>query len=178
MIELVISIMIIGVAVTGLLSVMTFNTQHSADPMVLKQAQSIAESLLEEIELQAFTYCDPDDANADVATGPGVGAGQCATTPEAMGPEAGESRYSAVTPFDNVNDYSGFAMPTGIIGLDGLAVPGLSAYSATVTETQVGGTYGLPADAALQIDVRVQGPNNTDITLTGYRFRYAPNATP
>lgn len=171
LIELIIFIVIVSTAVAGVLSVMNVTTQHSADPMLRKQAQAIAESLLEEIELQPFTYCDPDDANATTATS----ATGCATTPEAMGPELGETRYS--TPqFDNVNDYSSFTM-TGINDITNTPVAGLAGYTASVAMTQDGASFGLATDAVLKIDVTVTAGNES-LTLTGYRFRYAPNAVP
>lgn len=185
LIELVIFIVIVAVGVAGILSVMNITVMHSADPLIQKQAVAIAESLLEEIELQPFTWCDPNDDNATTA----ASAAGCATTPEGMGPEAAfgvnqlhaESRYQDVnggdSPFDNVNDYNGFSM-TGIRGIDasGTILPNLSAYNANVTITQAGAAFGLAATEVLQIDVRVTGPGGTDITMTGYRFRYAPNA--
>ncbi|BCB25399.1 hypothetical protein SKTS_02850 [Sulfurimicrobium lacus] len=185
LIELVIFIVIVSVGVAGILSVMNVTVLHSADPIIQKQAVSIAESLLEEIELQPITWCDPNDDNATTATS----AAGCAAMPEGMGPEAAfgvnqlhaESRYQDInggdSPFDNVNDYNGFSM-VGIRGIDANAtvLPGLGAYSANVAITAAGAAFGLAADDALRIDVRVTGPGNTDITLTGYRFRYAPNA--
>ncbi len=185
LIELVIFIVIVSVGVAGILSVMNVTVLHSADPIVQKQAVAIAESLLEEIELQPFTWCDPNDDNATTATS----TAGCATTPEGMGPEAafgvnqlhGESRYQDInggdSPFDNVNDYNNFAM-AGIRGIDAstAVLPGLGAYNANVTITPAGAAFGLAAGDALQINVWVTGPGNTDITLTGYRFRYAPNA--
>jgi MSHA pilin protein MshD len=42
LIELVMFIVIVGVAVAGVLSVMNVTTRHSADPMIRKQAQAIA----------------------------------------------------------------------------------------------------------------------------------------
>ncbi len=171
LIELIIFIVIVSTAVAGVLSVMNVTTQHSADPMLRKQAQAIAESLLEEIELQPFTYCDPDDANAATA----ASTAGCATTPEAMGPETGETRYS--TPqFDNVNDYDGFTM-TGINDITNTPVTGLGGYTASVAMTQDGASFGLTADAVLKIDVTVSAGNES-LMLTGYRFRYAPNAVP
>lgn len=172
LIELIIFIIIVSTAVAGVLSVMNITTQHSADPMLRKQAQAIAESLLEEIELQPFTYCDPDDANATTATS----AAGCATTPELIGPEPGETRYTSPQ-FDNVNDYAGFTM-AGINDITNTPIGGLSGYTASVAITQAGTSLGLADNtAALQIDVTVTAGNDS-LTLTGYRFRYAPNAVP
>lgn len=68
LIELILFIVIIGVGLAGI--TVTYNTvvRRSADPMVRKQALAIAESLLLEIEQQAFTWCDPQDANVVTAT--------------------------------------------------------------------------------------------------------------
>lgn len=172
MIELIMFIIIVGIGVAGVLSVMNVTTQSSADPMLRKQALSIAESLLEEVQLQPFTYCDPIDANAATATS----AAGCDSTPEANGPEGAQSRYTISDPFNNVNDYAGFSM-TGIRGLDNAVIAGLENYSATVTVSN-SAVDTVPSDASLRIDVRVTYGTSVDITLTGYRMRYAPNAGP
>ncbi len=164
MIELLLFIVIVGVGVAGILSVLNLTVAKSSDPLPAKQALAIAESLLEEVELSAFTWCDPDDANVLTATG----AAGCATLPEGPGPEAGDSR-----PFDNANDYDGFAM-AGITDLTGAAIPGLGAYNASVTVT-AGALNGAPA---LLITVSVNGPSGTSVSLSGYRTRYAPNSVP
>jgi MSHA pilin protein MshD len=122
-----------------------------------------------------FTYCDPDDANAATATAAVVGAGGCATTVEALGPEAGESRYSTTSPFDNVNDYNGFSM-TGIRDLSNTPITGLGSYNASVSI--INGGLGLASAEVLQIAVTVTGPGNESATLNGYRTRYAPNSLP
>ncbi len=171
LIELLVFIVVVGIAVTGVLSVYSLNARSSADPMVRKQAAAIAESLLDEVLAKPYTYCDPDDANAETATSP---AG-CATTAEAMGWETGETRYSNVTPFDNVNDYDDFAM-TGIVDLNGNAVPELGGYSASIRVQQPAGAfYGIPAGEILLVTVTVNGPGNHSVALSGYRTRYAPN---
>lgn len=181
LVELVIAIALIGIAVAAILLVINYTTRNSADPMVRKQALAIAESLLEEVELQSFTYCDPDDANVLTATGAFVGAGGCLATVEALGPEA-ETRYSSAAPFDNVNDYHNFdtnTAPSGIRDITGAQIGGsaLGSYRATVSVTQQAlGT--IPAAESLRITVNVTGPGNTSITLDGYRTRYAPNGTP
>jgi MSHA pilin protein MshD len=168
LIELVMFIVIVSVGIAGILAVLNLTVHRSADPIAPKQALSIAEALMEEVELAPFTYCDPDDANAATATS----AGGCTTQPEVLGPEAGDAR-----PFDNVSDYNGFTM-AGISDLStGTPVAGLEAYSAAVTvaPTALG---SVPAGDAVLIQVTVTGPGNTQVVLEGYRTRYAPNAVP
>lgn len=170
LIELLVFIVVVGVAVTGVLTVYSRNARSSADPVVRKQVAAIAESLLEEVLAKPYTYCDPDDANAETA----MSAADCATTAEAAGPEAGETRTANLTPFDNVNDYDGFAM-TGISDLTGAAVAGLGAYSAAVQVQPAGAFNGIPAGETLVVTVTVSGPGNHSVSLAGYRTRHAPN---
>jgi MSHA pilin protein MshD len=176
LVELIMFIVIISVALTGILAVMNMVTRRSADPLVHKQALAIAESLLEEVELMPFTYCDPDDANAATAASAVVGAGGCAATVEAMGPE-GEGRYAAPQ-FDNVNDYNGFAMAAGAV-LDITGAPAVAGYAANIAVAPAAlsgiaavDTNGAPQ--ALLITVTVTGPDGVPIVLDGYRTRYAP----
>jgi MSHA pilin protein MshD len=174
LVELIVFIVIVSVGLAGVLTVLDVTAAKSADPVVRKQAMVIAESLLEEIALMPFTYCDPDDAAAATATS----TAGC-TTQENMaapGPEAGESRYSTTTPFDNVNDYQGFAM-TGIRDLTGATITGLEAYAASVTVTRGGLGFADPDSVAL-VSVTVTGPGRESVTLSRHRVRYAPNALP
>ena len=194
LIELVMFIVIIGVAVAGVLTVMNSVTGHSADTLVRKQALAIAESLLEEIELMPFTYCDPDDANAANATA--ATAAQCPAAGgkggvEAVGPEVlggTETRY-ATPRFDNVNDYHGFVMNAGNGGIKNITFPtnpaiaALSGYSASVSVAPqaLGGIAATDVNGkpqSLLITVTVTGPDNVPVTLEGYRTRYAPRDVP
>jgi MSHA pilin protein MshD len=181
LVELVVFIVIVGVAVAGVLGALNVSTRASADPMIQKQALAVAEAVLEEVQLMPFTYCDPDDPNAATAlsaancTGGAGGANDENKLP--LGPEAGETRLSITTPFDNVSDYNGFSMGPGITDISSTAITGLSAYTATVSvASQALGA--IPASDSLLITVTVTGPGNTTATLHGYRVRYAPNALP
>ena len=186
LVELILFIVIVGVAVIGVVGALGLGTRSSADPMVQKQALAIAEAFMEEVQLQPFTYCDPDDANASTATSAadctgGVG-GNNDEGKLPLGPEAGESRLAgSAAPFDNVSDYNGYDSNAvgGIRDITGSVIPGLTAYRARVTVSQQAlGT--IPASDALLVEVRVDGPPGTDIfvVLHGYRVRYAPNALP
>ncbi len=189
LVELVVFIVIVSVALVGVLKVLDITNRGSADPLVRKQALSIAESLLLEVEQQPFTMCDPDDANAATATTTADCTGGAASSQDKGGSALNssspntESRYSAIDPLDNVADYGGFTMPdascAGICSPgDTTPLSGLDAYAASVTVTRAGAAApfaSLALDEVLKISVRVTGPANTDVTLTGYRVRYAPN---
>jgi MSHA pilin protein MshD len=56
LIELIMFIVIVSVALAGVMLVMNTTTRYSADPLIHKQALTVAESLLEEIEQKAFTH--------------------------------------------------------------------------------------------------------------------------
>lgn len=175
LVEVIMFIVIVGVAAGGILMVFANTSRASADPLIRKQALAIAESLIEEVRQMPFTFCDPDDANASTATGAFVGVNGCATTVEALGPEtAAETRYAPLTPFDNVNDYNGFAMAGGILDITGATIAGLGAYSAAVAVTPLV-FGGIAATDAQQITVTVTGPGNITVTLDGIRTRHAPN---
>jgi MSHA pilin protein MshD len=177
LIELVIFIVIVGVGLTGILLALNQGTVASADPQVRKQALSIAQALLEEISLQAITYCDPDDANVETATSATVGAGttNCATSAQTAA-TGGETRFASPQ-FDNVMDYNGYSM-SPIVDITNTPLAGLGSYTASVTVTAAAlGSIGATGDALL-IRVIVTGPGGVQQALSGYRTRYAPNAAP
>lgn len=168
LIELLLFIVVVGIALAAMLRVFVTATTASADPMIRRQQLAIAESLLREVELMPFTWCDPDDANVATA---GSAAG-CASLPEGIGPEGGESRYGNSF-FDNVNDYAGFSM-TGIRDVTNAAISGLSGYGASVAVTGAA-LDTVAAGEALKITVIVTGPDGSTLSLQGWRSRYAPN---
>lgn len=65
LIELVVSIVVISIAVTVVLGVLTSTTGASADPMIRHQAVAIAESYLEEITVKPVD--DPDGIDGEAS---------------------------------------------------------------------------------------------------------------
>jgi len=63
LIELIVFIVVVSVGVVGILSVMNVTVRYSADPMVRKQALALADSIMEEILLKA--YSDPDGVSGE-----------------------------------------------------------------------------------------------------------------
>ena len=185
LVELIVFIVIVGVAMAGIFAAFNTMTAGSADPQVRKQVLAIAESLMDEVSLMPLTYCDPDDAAAATATGSagctGGAGGANDEDRSPLGPEASEDRYGTTLPFDNVSDYNGFSLPAppGIRDINGNAISGLGGYSAQVTVARAGTALGLAVDGdALQITVTVTGPSGVSTTLEGYRMRYAPKTSP
>lgn len=162
LIELIVAIVIIATAVLGVLSVMNLTTQRSADPLALEQAMLVGEAYVEEILLKPFL--DPSSGTTNV----------CPT------PETGGRIV-----YDNICDYNGL-VDTGARDQLNQPVSGLEGYTVRVTVTGDSTVTLGPAAGpinntgvlrVLRVDVRVQGPVDTDITLTAYRTNYNCNAT-
>jgi MSHA pilin protein MshD len=148
LIELIAFIVIVSIAVAGILLVMNQTTGHSADPLIRKQALAIAESMLEEVQLQSLS---------------GV---NCVGTLSA----ANADRTSAST----VCDYDGYHTTAGILEFSKIAtnVPGLEGYNTKVSVKQVTpvGGIAINAGSGVQITVTVTDPAGGSIDVTGYRF--------
>lgn len=179
LVELVLFMVIVGVGVAGLVSVTGSLVRSSPDPMLRKQMLATAESLLNEVLQQPFTWCDPTDENAARATKAELDTtksdpAKCWNVIEDLGPETGESRYGEPPgrAFNNVNDYHGFSEAD--IG-DVTGNHRMHGYTASVAVERAGTAFGLADNtAALSVSVTVQRAGQDDIRLTGYRFRYAP----
>lgn len=168
--ELLLAIVILAVGLVGVLAAFGPGLRASADPLLQRQALAVAESLLDEVLLMPFSFCDADDAAVETATSP---AG-CAGGAEATGPEAGEGRFAPPS-FDHVNDYHALSM-SGIVDLGNYAVAGLEGYDARVAvEPAALHDIGAASGDALRVTVTVDGPHGTRVVLQGWRTRHAPN---
>ena len=182
LIEMIVFMMVIGIALMGILAALTLTSNKSADPVRRKQALMIAEGLLEEVEQARFTYCDPASANADGA----LSWSDCAIK-ENWGQLSPEPTASG-RPFDNVNDYvakpnvATFAFNNAAGQLadangNPMAVSGYTA-RLTILPAILGGIgdAGTSTDTdVLRIVVQVDYDGQS-LVLEGYRTRYAPNS--
>ncbi len=144
LIELIIAIVVISVALTGVLLVINYTTARSADALLEHQAVAIAEAYLEEITLK--NYADPDSG---VVCGTG---------------EASRALY------DNVCDFNGLS-DSGARDQFGNLIAGLESYLVVVTVVPQG-LGGITSADALRIEVSVTDSAGNSLNLAGYRTRY------
>lgn len=174
LIEMIIFILIVGVALAAIIGVLNLTTSRSADPLRQKQALMIAEGLLEEVQLARFSFCDASSGNAATAN-----ASAACEVPENWGPE-GSAR-----PHDNINDYvtvpgtqqRSFDSNGVLVDANGDAM-GVAGFTATVSVTPATlndiASTGNSADVdVLKVRVEVAYEGGT-VVLDGFRTRYAP----
>lgn len=144
LVELVIAIVIVGVAAAALFSAMASIGGRSADPLLHQQSLALAEAYLEEILLQDFL--DP------------ASAGQCPAPPALR------------RDYDNVCDYAAL-VDNGARNAYGEGLAGLDGYRVSVSVTPVAWN-GLPAGDVLYVEVSVRDPAEGELRLGGYRVRH------
>jgi MSHA pilin protein MshD len=189
LVELIMFIVIISVALAGIIGVMNWATSKSADPLRRKQALLIAEGLLEEVRLAAFTWCDPSSDSEDVPDS--VTSAASCKRPEVFGNE-GPAGAVFLRPFDNINDYVSapdVAEPAfdinGVLS-DAAGQPiDVADYTArlTLVPEELNGIAARPPGSSnpadvdvLRIRVEVGYGGDAPVVLEAYRTRYAPEA--
>ncbi|MFZ2725193.1 MAG: hypothetical protein WAX77_02960 [Methylococcaceae bacterium] len=143
LIELILFIVIVSTALASILLVMNTTERGSVDPMLHKQTLAIAESLLEEIELQDFLNIACD-----------VGC---------------KGDVSQRNNFDDMFDYDGIVTTADVV----TGVSTLVSYSVSVTVVNPAADWGtVPAASVAEIEVSVTAPNGESLSALGYRVDY------
>ena len=167
LIELVIALAVLAVGLGAFLTLIINSTVRSADPMVYQQANSIAQSYLEEALLNSF--CDPD-LIADCPTTCNAG-NVCTNCSENTG--GTETRAT----FDDVCDYDAINDTAGAIDINSGTISGLESYNVNVTVNGASANLNGLTSAngqALRVDVRVTHDSfsDLDLTISGYKANY------
>jgi MSHA pilin protein MshD len=189
LIDVLVLIVMVGTLAGSLTVLFGRLAEQSAQAMRSRQLLGVAQMLLNEVRMMPFSFCDPQDARARLATGAFIGGTGCASTLDLPGAEPGETRTLAANRFDAISDYQGFAMPgPGCAGLcdaagnllnpAGTTLAGCSAQVA-LAPAALPGVPALDAQGRAQvwrIDVTVRCPDGQALTLQGLRLRHAPRA--
>ncbi|HWW69813.1 MAG TPA: type II secretion system protein [Duganella sp.] len=198
-IELVMFMVIMGIAAAGIIGVLNLGTKSSADPLRRKQAMLIAEAYMEEVQLAPFTFCSSDD---DPLVATAVTQSDCK-----IQAGVGTRAAGAARPYTNVAEYAtqlNTPQPTFAVNgvdrdvngralgqdenLNTMGNSSLGAITTTVTLNLLAPAGALGPNGrqivstainlqALRITIVTRygnGPNDF-IQLDGYRTRYAPN---
>ena len=139
LVEMVVSIVILSVASTGILMVIAQSARYSSDPMVREQAVAIAQAYMEEILLQPSS--DPDGAS-------------------------GESNRAL---FDDIWDYNGLNDSGGAVDQNGNPIAGLEGFNVQVALSNSGISFGGTAATRIRVTVSHDGVDGVNMPLTAYR---------
>jgi len=144
LIELIISIIVIGVALSGILLVMNQNIGTSSNPLIQHQAIAIGEAYLEEILQKPFS------------------------DPQAPDGEANRNQY------DDIDDYNAIVaqVPRDQNG-NAIAGLGNYRVTVTVVNEAIGPAGNqAPAGQAFRVTVSIATPTNANVQISGYRTNF------
>jgi MSHA pilin protein MshD len=144
--EVLVLIVVIGVALAGVLLLFQNTVRRSADPQINKQALAIAEAMLDEILLNAY---DPDGVVGTRANFNDV------------------DDYATYTTTGGMKDIQGNPIP----GLQDYNVTNIAVVVTALNDSPATLT---PVAEAKRITVTVSHVSGVSILLEGYRVRYAP----
>lgn len=143
LVELIVSIVVIGTALAGILVVIVRNVSASADPLIWHQAVIVAEAYLEEAMTKQFTDPNP--------------------------PEGGETRAT----YDDVLDYNNIVAESPPRDQNGSPIAALAGYSVNVqVTTEALNDITLASGNAVRIQVTVTTPTGGSVVVSGFRTNY------
>lgn len=158
LIELIIAIVVLGIAATGILSALSRTTVLNVDPLLRVQSQALAESVMDEILARPF-YRPENDPTLDSDNTASL---TCASPDN-----------SAKTSICDYNGLNQLERP------DGTAYSGVSGYSlqVTVEPTEDADFSDIAAACAVRINVAVTDPGGATTQLNAYRTSYWEGCT-
>ncbi|MCH8550812.1 MAG: prepilin-type N-terminal cleavage/methylation domain-containing protein [Natronospirillum sp.] len=168
LIELIIAIVVLGIAVVGVLTALGRTTLLQVDPLIRAQSLALAESFMDEVTGKPFYNPDADPRFDDGASPP---IDPCADMPE-LSDLSGSNRLDLLNSACAYNGYNADTHEGGVMAPDGTIIPGLGAYNVRIEI----GNSGLetpfssaPANCILRITVTVDDATGTPTRLQAYR---------
>jgi len=157
LIELILFIVVVGVATTGLFAAINSSTINNVNPLFQIRSLELAQAQMDEIIGKRYDENSPNGGFPPCDSGE-LGALSC-TSGAAFGEDTGEITTPVTsTNYDDVDDYSDFStVPSGYGG-----------YSLNVTVTY----KTLEGRTVKLITVTVDSPASEPVTLSAYRGNY------
>jgi MSHA pilin protein MshD len=188
LIETVIFIVVVGIALSGLVSLFVHNTTSSADPMIRERAVSIAHAYMDEILAKGFDentplgggcvesgsdscteYCAAySDAQCVQSKCRLQAAGECVPRNDLSGIATEEGSHRAA--YDDVDDYHGIdETPSGIA----VAATDYEGFNVKVSVSQPDASWhDIDAQDLRLIKVEVTSPLGETVSLQAYRVNF------
>ena len=188
LIEMVVGIVIFGVALSLVTALIYPLSGRSVDPVMQVRATELAATLLREISAKKFdensggsVRCN-DDLNSD---GDYTDAGESACTAQInLGPDSGEFRNATTSNFDDVDDYHGLLQGAGqtdsvirnslgeVLVVDGQTL--YAGFSLSVSVTYDGNLDGITDSdhTSKLVTVSVTTPGQEILQFSTYRSNY------
>lgn len=153
LIELIIFIVVIGIATTGLFAALNQHNLSSVDPIYQVRALELAQATMDQIIGKRYDEASPNGGF------PPCGSGGVPICTDALGPEEASSAN-----YDDVDDYAGFS--------DNLVAP-YAGFSVAVVVEYAGNVLGfIDNKQAKLIHVTVTPPVGEPVDLSAYRANF------
>ena len=174
LIEVIVVVVILGIALTAITNFLGLNAQRGADSFDETKAIELAQSYLGEIKAKRY---DENSPSGGVPPCDGVsGAGACtANTDAALGPDSGESSralFDDVDDFDDLDEGSGSG--NALLDAEGNSRAGYENFRVQVQVTYSGASAprsGSTSDSK-KIVLTVTQPNGEALDFTVHRGNY------
>ncbi len=166
LIEIVIFIVIVGVAVAGITVQFSQNVAHSADPLLRQKTLALANGIMDEIVRKRW------DENSPIGGGcVATGSGSCATGPAVSTPLGadGESRAD----YDDIDDYDAITNQSPPQDPTGTAISAYNGYTLSISVGYPAANWnGINSADVKQIDLALTNPIGETITFTMLRVNF------
>lgn len=155
LIELIITIVILGITLASIMSILSSGFSRSADPLWQSKAVELMQAYMDEIIAMRFDGTTP--------LGGGAIAGPCTISSD------GQAR----TAFDDVDDYNGLDEQPPML-ISGVTLNQYySDYRVQINVACAGTEVGLPSnDFAKRITITVTGPSSDQLQLAAYKGNF------
>lgn len=153
LIELIITLVVVGIALSAVVSVLTPSFSRSSDPIWQARAVELIEAYLDEIQAMRFNETSPIGGGFDNA---------CDTTAE----EASRNQFDDVGDYNGVND----SPPELLLGALGADYTG---FRAEITVNCVGSSFGFPSDNYIKrISIQITGPTGAVLQMAMHKGNF------